>query len=301
MMKRWIAAGAAAAAGVAIALTGVPANPLAPVEGIAAGLRSLSMSGAAGNALAWALWAALSLLPLLGLLPAGRKRGLADVFFTLSALLSLPMWYCFANPGLLAARFPGGSEMLLPVARMLLLAPVLLLLSGAVMLRCTEGDARRDGARTFLRRTRVLLAAFLCIEAGAAAYAMAGGLRSAAGEGGLTVALAAFQALCILAVCAAALATLSAAMDLARAMENGWFAAEREAVRLAHLARLQLAVTCGAAALSAAACAALMGRVSMAAVTDIPLTELLAALACMLLARFVAEGARLKRENDEFV
>ena len=91
------------------------------------------------------------------------------------------------------------------------------------------------------------------------------------------------------------------AADLARAMEGGWFSAEAEAARLARLARLQLAVTCGSAALSSLAGLLCLGRASFALTWDLPLTELLAALACALLARFVAEGARVKRENDEFV
>ena len=294
-MKRWFFTCAAALAGAALALTGLPAQPFSPLGWIGGGLRALSLSGAAGNASAWALWAVLSLLPLLGLLPKGRRRGAADVFFVLAAVCSFPMWYCLANPGLVATRLPEAAAT--PLERLPLTVPVAALLCGAAALRCTEGGA----TRAFLRRTRGLLVCFMALEAGAAAFTLVSGLRAAISEGGASLALAAFQGLCALAVCAAALATFSSAADLARAMEGGWFSAEAEAARLARLARLQLAVTCGSAALSSLAGLLCLGRASFALTWDLPLTELLAALACALLARFVAEGARVKRENDEFV
>ena len=53
------------------------------------GLRRLSFSGGAGNALAWALLVLLGLTPLLGLLPARRARGKEDILWFAAAAYAL--------------------------------------------------------------------------------------------------------------------------------------------------------------------------------------------------------------------
>ena len=79
--------------------------PLGPIGG---GLRALSLSGAAGNALAVALYVLLSLLPLLGLLFVRRKRELKwedSLLALLSAELFGALWLN-VNPHLIHA-LPG--------------------------------------------------------------------------------------------------------------------------------------------------------------------------------------------------
>ncbi len=70
-------------------------------------LRALSLSGGGGNAVAWAVVAAISLLPALGLLWRGRRR--ADWLLLLTAVILFAGLYFLVNPGLLCLPVHDGS------------------------------------------------------------------------------------------------------------------------------------------------------------------------------------------------
>lgn len=77
------------------------------LEGAGAWLRQLSLSGAGGNVLAWALVLLVSCLPLLLLvLPPNRgRRHWEDAMLPISSLLLIGLAFCAANPSYLNGDF----------------------------------------------------------------------------------------------------------------------------------------------------------------------------------------------------
>jgi len=86
-----------------------------PFEQIGAMLRTLSLSGAVGNAAAIILYVAICLIPI-GAYYYLRKKGKAgkvDIFLPIiSGVLFLVIYYMI-NPGLFVVRVPGASKMIL--------------------------------------------------------------------------------------------------------------------------------------------------------------------------------------------
>ena len=93
-------------------------NQLQPLyvfwEGISTALRTLSLSGSAGNVLAFLLYTLISLLPLFlpGLWLWRRKRRLwgADLLLPLLSAYTFYLLYVFINPALFYARMPKGLK-----------------------------------------------------------------------------------------------------------------------------------------------------------------------------------------------
>ena len=98
-----------------------------PWEGLSALLRALSLSGAAGNALAFFLYVCISLLPAAGLLLILRKerRGFsgADVWLLVLSAYTFYLLYAFINPVLLIRRLTLAVNRLLPEDKALRRAP----------------------------------------------------------------------------------------------------------------------------------------------------------------------------------
>ena len=92
-------------AGSGLAVGQAAAFPFAPVG---RWLRSLSLSGPAGNAAALALYGALSLLPLVLLIPLRRQPVREDWLLGLAVPVGLGVWWCAVNPGWL---FPASEAM----------------------------------------------------------------------------------------------------------------------------------------------------------------------------------------------
>lgn len=88
-----------------LALEQAATLPFAPVG---RWLRSLSLSGPAGNAVALALYGVLSLLPLALLLPLRRQLMREDWLLGLAVPVLLVVWWCAVNPGRL---FPVSATM----------------------------------------------------------------------------------------------------------------------------------------------------------------------------------------------
>lgn len=258
-------------------------------------LRELSLSGAGGNCAAWAIYAVLCALPLAGLLPVKRKRGAADILFVGASVYSLWMWRMLANPGSMMPQYvPGMEELFGMMAGGVLVS----LLIGGALLRLV----REKETRAMVRIAEKTVAAFAMI----AGYGLGMGCAAAfMGEKGpVELGYAAFQCLCSIAQTAALLWMLGGTSDLLNSVQWGWFdevnasLADALAVRSKRL----LIVTVFASLLSNAAALVFAGSVANSSVTmDVPFTELIAALCCMLLARFIREGVRIKAENDEFV
>ena len=270
--------------------------PLMALPALGRGLRALSLSGGAGNAAAWVLYLLLSLLPLLGLLPAGRKRGWADAFFLAASLYSFRFWYVAVNPTLLTAAT--GHPQIADAACAMAAALLVLLLLGGILMRI----AHERESQALLRGVAVLLMILAGVEALSLGLLHASALREAAkrGELGWQIPLC----LCDLARGACLIFTLLSARRLAQGLSGGWFSEGNEqlARALGQSSRTLLLVSLLSAAASGALSLLALGRVQSSGFTvSVPLTELLAALGCMVLSRFVADGVRLRRENDSFI
>ena len=259
------------------------------------GLRTLSLGSAAGNVAAWAIYAALCALPLLGLLPFRRRRGWADWLFGLASAYSLWLWLMLANPTRLIPGYYPGCEAIYGV------------MSGAVLLSLCLGGlifrlAEAADSESLLRRTRWVL----LVIAGLTAFAegATGASFIAASQSGLETGYALWLCLCSAGQTVAAIWTLLGAADLLSAMRAGWFTEEsvKYADELSRRAKRLLIATVACTLLANLAALILSGRVSNANVRfSLPIAEMVEAMGCMLLARFIGEGARVKAENDAFV
>lgn len=258
-------------------------------------LRELSLSGAGGNFAAWAIYAVLCALPLAGLLPVKRKRGAADILFAGASVYSLWMWRMLANPGRMMPNYISGMEEIFG----LMAGGVLVgLIVGGMVLRLAAERETRQMVR-IAEKTVTVFAAVAGYGLGMGCTSLIMGTQSPADMGwGI------FQGVCALAQTAALVWTLGGTSDLLNSVQWGWFDEVNASLADALAARSKrlLIVTVFASLLSNAAALALAGSVTNSSVSlNVPVMELIAALCCMLLARFIREGVRIKAENDEFV
>lgn len=297
-MREMIFGGFCVLAGALItALAGANAvlSPMGLFPYLGALLRELSLSGAGGNIAAWAIYAVLCALPLCGLLPRKRRRGAADILFACASAYSLWMWRMLANPARMMPQYvPGMEELFGMMAGGVLVS---LLIGGALLRLVRERETRR-----IVKIAEKTVTAFAMI----AGYGL--GMVCAAAfldvQGPVETGYAAVQCLCSFAQTAALLWMLGGTSDLLNSVQWGWFdeVNARLADALAVRSKRLLIVTVFASLLSNAAALVMAGSVPNSNVSlDVPVMELIAALCCMLLARFIREGVRIKAENDEFV
>ncbi len=259
------------------------------------GLREISLSGAAGNVGAWAIYAVLCILPLAGLLPIKRKCGWADVLFGISAAYSLWFWRMLANPTRLAPMLvPGFEEVYGAMGAGVLLSMLL----GGLLLRLLEERETKQMVRTAER--------IVTLFAGISGFGMGIGAAGAFSGGslGLELGYALFLLACEILQTGALVWMLGGASDLLGSVQWGWFDEVNASLSdtLAKRSRSLLLVTVLTSVAANMASLLVVGQVSDSNVMlDLPLTELMAAIFCMLLARFIREGVRIKAENDEFV
>lgn len=305
MRKKYIGPALAVCAGVAAGVLGGDARSgmavFMPFVAIADGLRALSLASGTGDACAWALYALLSLAPLIALLPRGRKRGWADALACATAAYGFLYWYAMANPGSFLPEAFGGAEGMAEIIRYMFTVMLLALYFGIAAFRLTE---QGGGTIKLLSRLRVALycVSMLICAVNAAAIVLA--IRAATAEGGANVANTLAQCACSLALAIALVLTLEGASALLLGMREGWFAEGNEAlaIKLSKRARLLLTVAIVCELIQNGLALILIGRVSNARVTyDIPVLEFVLACALILLARFVSDGVKLKRENETFI
>lgn len=258
-------------------------------------LRELSLGSAAGNTWAWVIYGLLCALPLLGLLPVRRKRGAADGMFLLASAYSLWLWRMLANPSRLTPNYvPGMEEIYGMMAGGLLLGLVL----GGALLRLTQERETRRMVR-IAEHTVTAFAMFAGYGLGLGGASLALGAQSA-----MDKAYAAVQITSMAAQTVALVWMLGGTSDLLSSVQWGWFDETNAALadELARRSRLLLLVTVFSSLAANAGAVWMAGGVTDSNVSiDLPVLELIAALCCMLLARFIREGVRIKAENDEFV
>lgn len=297
-MKNIAACGISALLGIALGFAVNVSNlsgSLNVFTQIGEALRALSLSSAAGNAGAWAIYVVLCILPLLGLLPIRRKRGCADLLFALASVYGIWMWRMLANPTrLMPSYIPGFEAAYGAMSGTVLLSFVI----GGLLLRLAENVS----SDTLLSRASGVLLGIAVLTSLAEGVLCASLVRST--QGGVEIGYVLWLCICSAAQGTASVWTLLGAVDLLSAMRAGWFRAEnaKRADTLAKRAQFLLVVTVVASLLANIATLFMTGSVSSANVQfSLPIIELIEAMCCMLLARFISAGVRIKAENDEFV
>lgn len=274
------------------------ALPFAP---IGAGLRSLSLSGTAGNAAAIALYIILSLLPLLGLLPLRRARHWEDWLLVLAVPVLLGVYWCMINPGRLYAVSILMEQITLGAAVwMLLLCWALLrLLRG-----CFEGDSHR-ALQWLLEGIGVaFVAAIFGSTFGEYLAARASFLAGNTGGHPLTEGFLLLQHLVLALPFACDLWVLSSARTLLveatadRYSEATVAAAGTLARRCRAALSISLLVTAGFNLLQLPFLPQLRGAFLR---LTLPLSSLIFVLLVLVLSRQYAEGKQLKDDNDAII
>lgn len=123
-------------------------------------LRALSLSGAAGNVMAIALYLIICLSPLAVLLLLRRRRGLCsdDIFLPVLSAALFPMLYLLINPGLAAKRL--GTLGMNGVSAALYNGLLLTLIAGYLIFRLLHSVSKADEKR--LHRYLKILLAVIC-------------------------------------------------------------------------------------------------------------------------------------------
>lgn len=303
--KGWSLLGVAAAAGCLAfhwaqaslsLLDDVMAFPFAP---IGAGLRALSLSGSAGNAIAIALYLTLSLLPLLGLLR--RPLHWEDALLGLMAPVLLLVWFCAVNPGLL---FPLDAAM----ESALLGGAFWMLLVCYGLLRLLRACFAQGAARTIGWCLGLLYPLFTCAIFGSCLgdYLAAREAFLTRNTGGhqLTEAFLLLQLAVSALPYALDLWILPAARRLLDAARADRYSAQTvdAAGALANRCRIALSASLLAHAgfnLLQVLCLHWLRSTNVQLI--FPVTSVLFVLLVLLLARQYAEGKTLKDDNDAFI
>lgn len=296
MKKHWWGVIAAFALGAAAAAFATSGKPLSAFNNgmlaIGQQLRALSLSGAAGNIAAWAICAAVSLLPVVYILLARRKRKqTSDLLWPLTGLSLFAGLYFLINPSLAAFFLPSviPANTLTEWAAILPMYAALSMLIACVTLRWV--GSLTDGKLIFWMRALLLTTMLFT------ALCMGCSLRAAYSQPAAIPSLLASLTADIFW-----LLLLDSALALMAVMEkNGWFhtESERQALLLAGRARWALiASVCSLAARNVLVL--LMGRwlsdVDLS--IDLLLTEMTLSCGTLLIARCMAAACRVKHDND---
>lgn len=279
-----------------------------PLELTGKALRSLSLAGGALNALAIALYAAISLVPAALAFIFARKRGhtKADSILYILSIVLFAALYMAVNPGLL--RYVFSADMLaigaayqvaLGILNSLIYSLVLCYAVLRIINRLASGSTDRlltAGAWLLY----IACAALSFALAYGAVSAVAASLAYGALDISVSIVRAAVDALpgvfsILLALCGA---------KLLLSMRGGMFsdAAVDTAQRLSRLAVISLKVSVISSAAFNAVQIALAGGLSNVNVSaSIPFAGVLFALLALIFSRFIAESKRIKDDNDSII
>lgn len=295
------------------ALPGIFTAVLAfPLEQIAYALRRLSLSGAWGNALAWALYGAFCLIPLAALATAYRKHAVQKedyLLIVISAALFAAV-YLMINPGWMG-RFLG-QEAAKAFGSALLGGTVYALLIAYAVMKLLRFAFHADpaGLRKCLSALLWALgAAFVYLVFGAplgALWTQIDQVRqanTAVSSGlGLTYAFLALQAMVDALPYALDLVILFAAQRLLLALDAGQEDAPDQAASLARLCARALAVTMlSSAGFNLLQIVCIRNLHVVHASVHLPVFAAAFVLAALLLAQYICENKRLRDDNDLFI
>lgn len=302
------AAAGCAALGAALALTVTGTVTLegltAPVSALGRALRTLSLSGGAGNAAAWGLVLAVSALPLVPLLLLRRRRAAEDWLLVLLIPQLFALLYLAVNPSL--AGGPAGT--FLPIAQLAAMASTVV---AWLVLRFLRGLSAAEGTQLASAVSALLTGGALVLSLGAGA-ALAGEWRAAVVEiqaentGDVSFTLAILGALALLRLGPYLLGA-------AALLWGGRLVAQAGREPFAR----ETAALCGRAALacrSAAQCSVLLAlavNLIQLALLDLlvwsrfsvslDLLPLILTGAMFLLSRWMRQGLALREDNDSII
>lgn len=270
---------------------------LAPWTGLGAWLRSLSQSGSAGNAAAWALCIFLSLLPAAALLPSRKRRKQRSDLLILPVCASaFVCLYLLVNPTLLApAALREEMKALFSAAPAIAFLSILL---AAVLIRWS---GRLEERRLFFW-LKALIRCVSALTSSAVGYTLASSLLALAGSAPSSTGwLLLLPTLLAVVPYFFFLRLLDGAVLLAEWLERGFFTAETEraASALASLARQMLVASACCLAGSNAIqllIAPVTGSFSIS--VSLPLSEMLLSAVVLLLSNILSAALRLQQDND---
>lgn len=285
-----------------------------PFAQTAAILRDLSLSGAAGNAAAILIYAAIGLLPLVWLLYriAQKRAAWEDILLgALSALLFIGI-YLFINPALFSNYMPmaGMTE----GGKLMISSCIWATAAGYLVLRALRSFGKKGGNEhtqliSLLRCVSAVLIFRLCfLRFGSLLEALETLRKSNTGAAGgqlfATELVLGLQFLCDAAGAALELWALWRGESLLYALAKDRYSEETElcARRLWSACRtaVYVSVACclGMNLLQLLLCRTLLNADYL---VRIPLTRIALTMAVMIAVKHLAEGRRLKQENDLFI
>ena len=291
-----------------------------PWEGLSALLRALSLSGAAGNALAFFLYVCISLLPAAGLLLILRKerRGFsgADVWLLVLSAYTFYLLYAFINPVLLTYHFPGrfeGADLakdVLPLMKSVFAGLWLTILAAWILLtlnRKLRQEEILDRKEFLYRGARALLCAVIALKALTVLFTgwqeVAFGilrLKENAGATNWDYAALTLHAVTVLIPEGFLLMVLVQMLELLKALrETGFDRAEVKAARnLAGAAAATVSAAVFCSLIWNGALFFLSGKLMhLDYQWELSLSPLLTAFGALLLARYVRAAGELKQER----
>lgn len=285
-----------------------------PFAQAAAILRALSLSGAAGNAAAILIYAAIGLLPLVGLLyRIVKKRAVwEDILLgALSALLFIGI-YLFINPALFSNYMPmaGMAE----GGKLMISSCIWATAAGYLVLRALRSFGKKDGEEfsqliLLLRCVSAILVFQLCFfRFGTLLESLEtlgeSNTGAAGGELFVTELVFGLRFLCDAAAAALELWMICRGESLLHALAKDRYSEETERCALilweACRTAVYVSVACcvGMNLLQLFLCRTLLNADYL---VQIPLTRIALTLAVMIAVKHLAEGRRLKQENDLFI
>ena len=263
-----------------------------PLEQIALGMRSLSLTGTVGNGVAMLLIALSALIPLFFALryPGGQET-LAEriALFVLALILPVAL-YGILNPGMFYGKIPGGIESYERALRVFLSTSVWTVLILFVVLRLIRlfRNGNREQLFRYLRNILCALCIYftaqLVINLFVSILTPAGTEMSTAGFiHGLLVAL-----------------RMLALLETAATEEQEGLT--EAAGKLSRLSCITLAVTSGLTALLYIAQVLLLPQLSnVSTEVNLPVTDLFFVLVILLLSRLLIENKQLRDDNSLFI
>lgn len=281
-----------------------------PFAQIGAGLRWLSLSGAAGNAVAWVLYVALGLLPLLtwlGLRRMGKVEP-PDLLLMLLTPVLLVVLYNMVNP---FGSMLSGSAPMLDIYKAQFGAVVYVILVGWLVLRILHRFTHADqaGLYQWLSRFVMLSAALFVVSAFGGCFGeLVGTIRDVrAGNtdgGSLTLTYLLSGLRCLVDAVPLLMDTAAAllALDLLDAMAADSHSQAAAAEHLAGWCRMTLIVTTVVSIAFHVLQMLVMDNLrNVSASVVLPVSSITFLLICMAAARIVAENKALRDENDLYI
>ncbi len=277
-----------------------------PLEQIALGMRSLSLTGTAGNGIAMLLIALSALIPLVfALRYPGSRDTLAEriALFVLALMLPVAL-YGILNPGMFYGKIPGGIESYERALRVFLSLSVWTVFILFIVLRLIRlfRTGNREQLFRYLRNILCVLCMYFTAQL---VISLVVGILTPAGTQ-VTTAEFIHGLLSLASVVVPLLLDILVSLRMLALLETA--ATEEQegltdaAGRLSRLSCITLAITSGLTALLYIAQVLLLPKLSnVSTEVNLPITDLFFVLVILLLSRLLIENKQLRDDNSLFI